>query len=57
MLTGVSATTAVCGARFSIRVARCAAVLVVVAAGIFVLWYRGTYDVWPGQQASTREVD
>jgi len=27
---------------------------VVVAAGIFALWYRGTYNVWPGQEASTR---
>jgi hypothetical protein len=48
MLTGVSATTAMRGARFSIRVAQCAAALVVVAAGIFVLWSRGTYNVWPG---------
>ena len=42
------------GARFWIRVAQCAAALMVVAAGIFALWYRGTYNVWPGQQASTR---
>ena len=54
MLTGVSATTAMRGARFWIRVAQCAAALMVVAAGIFALWYRGTYNVWPGQQASTR---
>ena len=54
MMTGVSATTAMRGARFWIRVAQRAAALVVVAAGIFALWYGQTYNVWPGQQASTR---
>jgi hypothetical protein len=35
-------------------VAQRALALVVVAAGIFTLWYRQTYNVWPGQAASTR---
>jgi hypothetical protein len=54
MLTGVSASTAIRGARFRIRVAQRATALVVVAAGIFALWYRQSYNVWPGQEASTR---
>ena len=54
MMTGVSAIMAMRGARFWIRVAQCAAALVVVAAGIFALRYRQTYNVWPGQQASAR---
>ena len=53
-MSGVSAITAIRGARFWIRVAQRAAALLVVAAGIFALWYRGTYNVWPGQEASTR---
>jgi hypothetical protein len=28
--------------------------LVVVAAGLFALWYRQTYNVWPGQNAADR---
>ncbi len=36
------------------QVAQRAVALVVVAAGIFTLWYRQTYNVWPGQGASTR---
>jgi hypothetical protein len=51
---GVSAITAMRSARFRIRVAQRAAALVVVAAGIFTLWYRQTYNVWPVQEASTR---
>jgi hypothetical protein len=54
MLTGVSASTAMRGTRFRIRVAQRAAALVIVAAGIFTLWYCKTYNVWPGQEASTR---
>jgi len=53
-MSGVSAITAMRGARFWIRVAQRAVALVVVAAGIFALWYRQTYNVWPGQEASTR---
>ena len=54
MMTGVTTIPAMRGERFWIRVGKLAAALVVVAAGIFVLWYRGTYNVWPGQGASTR---
>jgi len=54
MMTGMSTIVAMRGARPWIRVGQLAVALVVVAAGIFVLWYRGTYNVWPGQQASTR---
>jgi hypothetical protein len=54
MMTGVSASTAMRSARFRIRVAQRAAALVVVAVGVFALWYRQTYNVWPGQEASTR---
>ncbi len=53
-MTGVSVSTAMPGARFWIRVAQRAAALLVVAAGIFALWYRQTYNVWPGPEASTR---
>jgi len=28
--------------------------LAVLAAGILVVWYRSTYNVWPGEQASQR---
>ena len=53
-MTVVSAITARSGGRFWVRVAQRAAGLVVVAAGIFALWYRQTYNVWPGQEASAR---
>jgi hypothetical protein len=53
-MTAVSAITAMRGARFWIRVGRLAVALVVVAAGVVASWYRGTYNVWPGQQASAR---
>jgi hypothetical protein len=54
MMTGVNTILAMRGERFWIRAAQLAVALVVVAAGVFVLWYRGTYNVWPGQGASTR---
>jgi hypothetical protein len=54
MMTGVSATAVRRGERFWVRVAQRAVALVVVAAGIFALWYRQTYNVWPGQAASAR---
>jgi hypothetical protein len=54
MMTGVSVITAWRGERFWTRVAQRAVALVVVAAGIFALWYRQTYNVWPGQGASAR---
>jgi len=28
--------------------------LAVLAAGIFAVWYRSTYNVWPGERASDR---
>jgi hypothetical protein len=54
MMTGVRAITAGRGKRFWTGVAQRAVVLVLVAAGIFALWYRMTYNVWPGQGASAR---
>jgi hypothetical protein len=54
MMTGVSATTAGRGERFWVKVAQRAVALVLVAAGIVALWYRQTYNVWPGQGASAR---
>jgi hypothetical protein len=54
MMAGASASTGGRGTRFRIRVAQRAAALVVVAAGILTLWYRQAYNVWPGQEASTR---
>jgi hypothetical protein len=53
-MSGVSASTARRGERFWITVAQRAVALVVVAVGILTLWYRQTYNVWPGQEASTR---
>lgn len=54
MMTGVNTIPAMRRERFWIRVGKLAVALVVVAAGVFVLGYRGTYNVWPGQEASTR---
>jgi hypothetical protein len=54
MMTGVTATTARRGDRVWIWLAQRAVALVVVAVGIFALWYRQTYNVWPGQNASAR---
>ena len=45
MMTGVSAITAWRGECFWTRVAQHAVALVLVAAGIFALWYRLTYNV------------
>jgi hypothetical protein len=53
-INGVSALTARRGQRFWTGVAQRAVALVLVAAGIFALWYRKTYNVWPGQGASAR---
>jgi len=53
-MTVVSVITAIRGTRFWIRIGQLAVALVVVASGVFVLWYRSTYNVWPGQEASTR---
>ena len=53
-MTVVSVIAAVRGTRFWIRIGQLAVALVVVASGVFVLWYRSTYNVWPGQEASTR---
>lgn len=54
MMTGVSAITARRSGRFWTGVAQRAMALVLVAAGVFALWYRQTYNVWPGQSASAR---
>jgi hypothetical protein len=54
MMTGVSAIAVRPGKRFWSGVAQRAVALVLVAAGIFALWYRQTYNVWPGQAASAR---
>lgn len=54
MMTGVSAGMAVRRDRFWIGVGQRAVALLAVAAGIFTLWYRHTYNVWPGQDASAR---
>lgn len=50
MMTGVSASTAGHGTHFAARIAAGLLALAVVAA----IWYRQTYDVWPGQEASAR---
>ena len=54
MMTGVSAMTAGRGGRVWTAIAQRAAALVLVAAVIFALWYRQTYQVWPGQAASAQ---
>jgi hypothetical protein len=28
--------------------------LIIIAAGVFALWYRASYNIWPGQRADTR---
>jgi hypothetical protein len=50
MMTGVSAITVRPGTRFAARIL----ILTAIAAGIFALWYRHTYNVWPAQSASGR---
>ena len=50
----MAAITAGRGKRFWTGVAQRAVALVLVAAGIFAVWYRMTYNVWPGQGASAR---
>lgn len=50
MMTGVSSSTAGPGTHFVARIA-VGLLAVAVVAGI---WYRQTYDVWPGQEASAR---
>jgi hypothetical protein len=54
MMIGVNVNTAMSGTRLPIRVATSVLALVVVVAGGVALWYRQTYNVWPGQGASTR---
>jgi hypothetical protein len=53
-MTAVSARAAIRGGRVWVRAVRILAVLTVVAALGFTGWYRHTYNVWPGQDASTR---
>jgi hypothetical protein len=54
MMAGVNATTAVGGGRLWSRAAAGVLVLLIVAAGAVAVWYRGVYNVWPGQGASAR---
>ena len=42
------------GRHVAIKIAIGLLVLIVVAAGGVALWYRTTYNVWPGQAASAR---
>jgi hypothetical protein len=50
MITGVSASTAGPRPHLAARIAAGILALAVVAA----IWYRQTYSVWPGQEASAR---
>jgi hypothetical protein len=50
MMTDVSASTVKPSTRIAVRIL----VLLVIAAGGITLWYRHTYNVWPGQGASAR---
>ena len=50
MMTGVSVSTTGHGTHFAARIAVGILALAVVAT----IWYRQTYKVWPGQEASTR---
>jgi hypothetical protein len=50
MMTGVSASTAGPRPHLAARIAVGILALAVVAA----IWYRQTYSVWPGQEASAR---
>ena len=54
MMTDMSAMTARRGGRLWTGIAQRAGALVLVVAGIFVLWYHLTYQVWPGQAASAQ---
>jgi hypothetical protein len=50
----VSAIAATRRARLRAHVAYTLLVVILVAAGCFALWYRATYNVFPGQGASSR---
>jgi len=50
MMTGVSASTVKPSTRLAARIL----VLMVIAASGITLWYRQTYNVWPGQGAAAR---
>ena len=54
MMTSVSAIMAMRGRRLRVRAVRGALALMIAAAGGTAIWYRQAYNVWPGQQASTR---
>ena len=54
MMTGVTASVAVCGTRPAVRIASALLALTVLAAGGAAIWYRQAYNVWPGQGASGR---
>ncbi len=49
MMTAVSATTAISGARRGIKIL---AIALAVAAGAIAIWYRAVFHAWPGQQGS-----
>jgi hypothetical protein len=48
MIGHVSAILAVRGGRLATRIASGALVLIIAAAG-FAVWYRSAYAAWPGQ--------
>lgn len=54
MIARVSTATAVPGRALVTKVALNILAVVIVVAGGFTVWYRQTYNVWPGQGASAR---
>jgi hypothetical protein len=54
MMTGMTGITAGRGTRLGFRVASSALALVVVAVGVFAVWYREAYSVWPGLGSPAR---
>jgi len=54
MIGDMSATTAPGRPRLLRSVAYGLLALIIFAAGVFVLWYRQHYNIWPGQDATER---
>jgi hypothetical protein len=54
MMISVSASMAMHGTRPAAKIASALLALIVLAAGGIAIWYRQTYNVWPGQGASGR---
>lgn len=55
MMIDVSASMAMRGThRSAARIASALLALIVLAAGGIAIWYRQTYNIWPGQGASAR---